>query len=601
MKILLSNPPWHDIKNESGWIGVRAGSRWPHTLEYMGSMISPYLPFPFYLATAYSLIKKEGLNVSILDSIALGQTYNEFYNSFKEYKPDILVMETSTPSLYNDLIIASTIKKISNGKTKIIFCGIHNELESINFLKEYGDVDFTVYGEYEYPLVKLLNAIKQEAGFRDLTNITYRKENGKIEKKERGKLVDIDKMQWPERSKLPKVYSDSFCGLDAPQLQVHTSRGCTYGCIFCAWPQIMYGGSQYRRRKPEDVINEILFNLKKFPYKSINIDDDTFNINKDHVLEFCRLFKKNGLDKIRWGTMGRADLMDREMLLALKDAGLYAIKYGVETLDENVLKNIGKNMNLQKNIENIRLTKELGIKVHLTFCLGLPGDTKETIEKTIDEAMKLPFDTIQFSIATPYPGCKMYEIYDKNKWIITKEWDKYNGSASSIISTDNLSAKELEEYYKIAVQRSKEKHVIENINTPEFKRKFKLIFSKHNKKDKVIIFQSAIISLTKEIIRQAKDMDIDIHVLSNRAYSEEFFQLIPQNKIHIFRKGMNFNFQNMRLQISELQALYNFKKVIIPYSNSDCIGYDNVHEVANAFNTEILRVTKDGNIIESER
>ncbi|SHJ66691.1 B12-binding domain-containing radical SAM protein [Paramaledivibacter caminithermalis] len=600
MRVLLTNPPWHNIEKESGWLGVRAGSRWPHTWDYTGNMINPYLPFPFYLATATSFAKQQGFDAKIIDSIAQGHTYEEFYNEFKKFSPDILVIETSTPSLNNDLKIARKIKEINNNVI-IIFCGIHNEIEETSFLEKYQNIDYTVYGEYEYPLICLMKALKNNQSFDDLFNVTYREKNGKVVKKPRGVLYDINKLPWPERDELPKTYHDGIAGDERPQLQITTSRGCVFNCLFCAWPQIMYGKRIYRKRDPRDVVDEILYNLEKYPYKNIFIDDDTFNISKEHVLELCRLFKENNLDKYQWAAMARADIIDKETLLALKDAGIYAIKYGVESFDEQVLKNAGKNMNIKKNIENILLTKELGIKVYLTFCLGLPGDTKETIEKTIDEAMKLPFDFAQFSIATPYPGSRMYEMYDKKGWIISNDWEKYNGSRYSVISTDTLNAQDLEYYHKLGWERSRMRNVTKHINSNEFEAKIKEHLEKLDSKDKVLVLQSANIHLTKEIIRKISSLcTSEIYILTHEKFNDEFKGLIPQERISDFNGAAHFDIELMKEDLRGLKETYDYKTVILPYSNEKRIGYENVEEVAKYFDIPIIGITIAGDVYYDE-
>lgn len=590
MNILLCNPPWNDSHVDDGWFGVRAGSRWPHKKNYL---VGTYIPFPFYLATSYTILKREGFNVEILDSIASGQTYEEFYNQVKLNNYDIVVMETSTPSLKNDLAIAERIKQIKRNDVKIVFCGIHEELSSVNFLKKNSHVDFTIYGEYELPLLEFFKAENECNDYSKVHNITYRKNKTEVIKNERKVLCNFDELSWPEREMLPKTYSDNFGGLQSPQLQIHTSRGCPFGCIFCAWPQIMYGGNCYRKRNPQDVVDEILYNLEKYPYKSINIDDDTFNVDKKHVMELCRLFKENKLNGIQWGAMGRADIMDEEMLLALKEAGLYAIKYGVESFDENVLYGISKSMNLEKNIENILLTKKLGIKVHLTFCLGLPGDTEETIKNTIDKAMELPFDTVQFSIATPYPGCKLYDLYDKKGWIITKDWDNYNGTGVSTIQTETLSAEKLEFYYNYAIQKTKEKYFCEKAKLDEIK----LSLQKEicEEQESILVFHSVFSYLTKYIINELINLGKNVSVLTSSKNKEEFCDILEENRIISFESPA-FDKEIIKELLDTLDKKNEFDFICIPNIGESNATYKNVFDAAKLFNAKIIKISEKGKI-----
>jgi len=184
--------------------------------------------------------------------------------------------------------------------------------------------------------------------------------------------------------------------------------------------------------------------VKEKGFKSVYFDDDTFNIGKKRMLLFCREIREKGLDKIQWAIMARPDLMDKEILENMKRAGLWAVKYGVESATQSLVDNINKNMNLKKSEEMIKFSKELGIRVHLTFTFGLPGETKETIEQTIQYALKLDPFSVQFSITTPFPGTEYYRILDKQDAIVTKDFSSYDGHCKSVIKLKNLTPEDLE-------------------------------------------------------------------------------------------------------------------------------------------------------------
>lgn len=595
MKVLLANVPWHNVENGKGWLGVRAGSRWPHTWKYSGCMINPYVPFPFYLATATALLKKNNIEAKVIDCIAEGNTYDEFYSKALDYNPEYILIESSTPSLENDLRVSAKLKELFNENIKIIFTGLHYEIENVEFLCKYNQIDYTVYGEYEYPLLKLLQAIEKDRDFENLNNVTYRKEDGKVIKKERGELIDINLLPWPERDSLPNTYYDGIAGPERKQLQITTSRGCVYNCIFCAFPQIMYGKRNHRIREPQDVVNEILHNLKKYKYKNIFIDDDTFNVSKEHVLELCRLFKENGLNKYKWAVMGRADIIDKETLHALKDAGVYAIKYGVESFDEEVLKKTGKNMDVKKNVENIILTKELGIQVYLTFCLGLPGDTKDTIEHTLNEAMKLPFDFAQFSIATPYPGSRMYDEYDKNGWLLTKDWNLYNASEHSVIETDTLSKEDLEHYVKLGWQLANKKEALNRFDSAELKQDLENELAEINREDNLLILQSANYNLTCKIIEIIKGLGYgNIYLLTHEKFTKYFGEVLNGKNIFTFNNVDSFEMNAIKDLKDKISDNLNIKRLIVPYSNENREGYENVNRVAESFNVPIIGINSKG-------
>jgi len=197
-------------------------------------------------------------------------------------------------------------------------------------------------------------------------------------------------------------------------------------------------------RKPKFIVDEMEYLIKERKFKSIYFDDDTFNISKNNVIGICKEIKERKFN-IPWAIMARADTMDEDMLIEMKGAGLHAVKYGVESAEQKLLDNIHKNMNLKKAEQMIRFTKSLDIKTHLTFTLGLPDETEDTIKKTIDYAIKLNPDTLQFSIMTPYPGTEYYKYLDAKGYIASKDWSDYDGASKSVIKTEHLSPGDLEE------------------------------------------------------------------------------------------------------------------------------------------------------------
>jgi radical SAM superfamily enzyme YgiQ (UPF0313 family) len=276
-----------------------------------------------------------------------------------------------------------------------------------------------------------------------ILGITYR-ENGKARINPPMPLhMNLDDMPWPARHFLPmKNYNDTFAGLPAPNVQVWASRGCPFTCIFCNWPQSMYGGHSYRVRDFKDVISEIEWLIKEYGFKAFYFDDDTFNIGKERIINLSNEIAKRGI-KVPWAVMARADTTDYEVLKAMKDAGLYAIKFGVESGDQKILETSGKKLDLSKVIESTAQAKQLGIKVHLTFTFGLPGETKDSIKKTIAFAKKLNPDSTQFSIVTPFPGTPYFEQLKSKNLITTYDWDKYDGANNAVIRTEALSEKDL--------------------------------------------------------------------------------------------------------------------------------------------------------------
>lgn len=434
MKVLLVNLPWQ----RDGIWGVRAGSRWPHIKD---ESEGDYLPFPFFLAYATSLLQKHNIDASMIDAIADEISEDKFLEMISSQGINYLVAETSITSLYDDLIL---LKKISSIGISIILCGPTSVIYQPQFLKENPFISFVLYGEYEFTLLDLIKCLQEGGSLSAVKGLIYN-DNGAIRKNPKRELFNINLLPWPCREGLPMdKYLDAPGEMLTPCVQMMASRGCPFKCQFCLWPQVIYQGNHYRARNVKDVVDEIEYLVREKGFKSVYFDDDTFNIGKKRILDLCREIKTRGLDKIQWAIMARADLMDEEMLEEMKKAGLWAVKYGVESATQSLVNNIEKDMDLRKAEKMIKFTKKLGIKTHLTFTFGLPGETKQTIERTISLALKLDPFSVQFSIMTPFPGTKYYEVLEKKGLIISKDLSCYDGHFKSVIKLENLTSGDLE-------------------------------------------------------------------------------------------------------------------------------------------------------------
>jgi radical SAM superfamily enzyme YgiQ (UPF0313 family) len=336
-----------------------------------------------------------------------------------------LVIETSTPTFEYDLEFARRIKEF-NKNIQICFVGTHIAYEKEKIL-EYDFVDFAIEREFEKEVVDLAKEIKEK----------------KILKKYRvGKPWDFSKARvYREISPFYNYNDRPIKKLKYPSLQIQLTRGCPYKCIFCMWPQVMFRG--YKKRDLDIVIDEIKKAKDIFGINSFYIDDDTFNVDREYIREFAKRLIKEKIN-LPFMVMARADaVVDKESLALLKDAGLVAIKFGIESVDEDILKEMNKALNLKKSEEAIKLCKELGIEVHLTFSIGSFSDTKESIKKSFLWLIDKNPDSMQISILTPFPATKMYEMAKERGFKIEDDFKKYDGARYSVV-TSNISKEELQ-------------------------------------------------------------------------------------------------------------------------------------------------------------
>ncbi len=432
MRVLLANSPWI----VRGKKGVRAGSRWPHL---KAPEEEDYLPFPFFLAYANNLLKNNGFKTKVIDAIAEDFSYDEFYSKVKRYSPDLILLEISTPSLPNDLQIIKYLKKISNAK--IAVAGMLNFDE--NLLIDNKEIDFALVGEYEFTLLDLVKNLNNKKYYKKILGLIYKDKDKIIKNPERPLYKKLDDIPWPYTEELPmKRYHDCPGGIPAPSAQMWASRGCPFTCTFCAWPQIMYKPHQYRTRNVKDVVDEIEF-LKSKGFKSFYFDDDTFNVGKKRMLELCDEIKRRNIN-LPWAIMARADLMDEEILKAMKESGLHALKYGVESSSQELIDACNKKLDIKKAEKNVLLTKKFGIKVHLTFTFGLPGETKKTIQDTINFALRINPESVQFSITTPFPGTTLFDEMKEKGQLVSTDFQDYDGNFKAVIKNNNLMPEDLE-------------------------------------------------------------------------------------------------------------------------------------------------------------
>jgi len=222
--------------------------------------------------------------------------------------------------------------------------------------------------------------------------------------------------------------------------------------VYCVWSQIVYGSCVYWVRSVKAMADEFEHLVNSEGYRSVYFDDDTFNIGRERMLEFCAELRRRGL-RTPWAIMARADLMDRELLEAMRRTGLTAVKYGVESADQHILDRAGKGLDLAKAVATIRLTHTLGIKTHLTFCFGLPGETRATALRTIALACALAPDSLQFSLATPFPGSAYYRAAETAGTLVTDDFTRYDGYSTAVVRTEMLTAAELEALRDLAERR----------------------------------------------------------------------------------------------------------------------------------------------------
>ncbi len=435
MKVLFANPPTFEHK-DSFFRPVR----FP-TFNYATPVMHP----PLYLAYAASYIRQLGYDIKLIDAPANGISVDDFLKAVYKFEPDIIVFETSTPSFNNDCRVADKIKEDSNlSNVRIVFLGTHVTALPQEALKAQS-IDAIVLGEYEFSLAAYI-----KNGPVNTEGIGYKDKNGNIIiNSPRPFCQDLNILPPPARDLLPNYrYFDPI--LKNPFTFILGGRGCPYPCTFCNWP-LHLTGRTVRKRSPSKVVDELEDLQNDYEFKSVLFNDDTFTADTSFALSIAQEIIKRKLT-IPWGCYTRADCDDDRLLKTLRQANCFLLKVGVETANDEILKNVKKYYDLNKVMSSVKKMVKYGFNVHATFAFGLPGETHETIKKTINFARKLNPTTVQFSIAVPYPGTEFFAFLDSNGYLFTKNWDNYM-PLKPIYEYPNLSFIEMHKALKTAYRK----------------------------------------------------------------------------------------------------------------------------------------------------
>ena len=404
--------------------------------------------YPTWLAQPAAMVEGSKL----IDAPAHDQSWDDIAHEFDER--DLVILHTSTPSFNQDIRTAALIKE-RNPKIVIGFVGAKVAVEPDVSLAATPHVDFVAREEYDFTIVDIANGMP----LRDVDGITWRDADGAfIRNRDRAMIEDMDVL--PMVSPVYKRDLDSskyFGGYQRhPYVSFYTGRGCKSRCTFCLWPQTI-GGHNYRYRTVPKVIEEVQFILREMPeVKEIFFDDDTLADAHEHVVELSRELGKLGFGKpgfpVTWGCNAKANV-PQPVLKAMKEGGCRVLLVGYESGNQKILHNIKKGLRIDVARQFTKDAHALGLTIHGTFILGLPGETLETIEETIQYAKEIDPHTIQVSLAAPYPGTFLYKQAVENGWFDnSNDLLTDDGNQIAQLSYPHLSSAvifdKVEEFYK---------------------------------------------------------------------------------------------------------------------------------------------------------
>ena len=429
MRTLFLNPPAYE--NFDGG----AGSRYQATREVWSFWYPTWLCYPAGMIKDSRVLDAPPEKLNQVQTIAIAKEY------------DFVVLHTSTPSFKMDVRTAEMIKA-ENPHCVIAFVGGHATAMPDQTLKASPVIDIAARKEFDFSMKEVADGWD----WAKIQGISYQKD-GKIHHNlDRAPLLseELDKLpfvtQIYDRDLDFRKYNSPYC--QYPYVSLYTGRGCPARCTFCLWPQVTTGHS-YRTRSVDNVIEEVKEMKRLFPgMKEIFFDDDTFTADRNRAREIAQRLKPLGLC---WSTNSRANV-DYETLKIMKDGGLRLFVIGYESGNAEILKNIKKGVALETSRRFTQDCHKLGILIHGTFILGLPGETRETIQQTMRFAKEMNPETIQVSLASPYPGTAFYDYAIEHGYIKPEDMVDETGYQRCVINYPDLSGDEIytavEKFYK---------------------------------------------------------------------------------------------------------------------------------------------------------
>lgn len=482
MKIFFVNPPF---KAEYGKFSRE--NRSP-ALTRSGTLY-----YPLWLIYSAAVCKKNGFDVEFLDAPAVPFNEEESLRFIHDHGKDtkLFVVETSTPSIYNDVNFINKLKK-EYADSVVILVGTHPSALPIETIKLSSSIDLIARHEFDYIVRDVATAIKNNKDYRTINGLTYRDDTGKImSNPDMPYIEDLDEI--PYASQFIKEYlnyKDYFFGASFyPEIQIFTGRGCMAHCNFCVYPQTLHG-HKYRLRSAKNVVKEFKYIADNFPdIKEVVIEDDTFTANKKRVIEICEVLISSGLNKrLSWLCNARVNL-DYETMVAMKKAGCRLIIPGIESGNEQILRNIKKGTNLKLIREYMKNAKRAGLLVHACYMVGNEGETKETMKETFKLALELNSDTAQFYPLLPFPGTEAYAWAKKNGYINGKydEYVKKDGTINCVLNLPGITAEEMVKFCDDARKKYylRPRYILHRLymgmrNPEDFKRSFKAFWKIKN-------------------------------------------------------------------------------------------------------------------------
>ncbi len=402
----------------------------------------PLVPY-ISLASLAGAALADGHQVRILDLSVSRNPADELAQNLTVFRPNFVGV-TFTSFLYREAKDIAAATKKNNRAVVTIAGGVHSSVLPRETLED-SEFDMAVYGEGELTLKEIINGVPRE----EIAGLAFKQGSKIVVNRPRALMDDLDRLPFPAwhlydlgRYRVPRINARRN-----PVGAIETSRGCPFQCIFCNKSVF---GSRFRVKSPPRVVDEMAAMLRA-GFREIHIWEDGFATNPDHAKAVCDEIVRRGL-KFPWNVYNgiRIGRLDEELFRKLKQAGCYRVSLGIESGSQEILDRVNKGITLDQVRNTVSLARSAGVETLSFFLVGLPGETEETMRRTIDFARELGCDLNKVGIATPIPGTPMFEEYERKGLIETRDWARYSfHSREGVARHENLDYKTIRKYYDL--------------------------------------------------------------------------------------------------------------------------------------------------------
>lgn len=427
MKVLLINPP--PVRG----VNVIREGRCMQRTEAWTTVWSPVS-----LATIAAVLRDAGFEMRLHDGSVEKADCDEVIGDITSWGPDLVVVNTATTAIEQDLEFVDMVAAAIPG-VRMMVMGVHPSYFPDECFEKSSELEIAVRGEPEYSIRDAAQAVREGSPLSGVPGISFRSDDGSVKhNEERPFIEDLDELPFPAWDLVnTDLYLMPFSG--RPYLLVASARGCPYPCTFCA--SKVYYGARVRKRSPARVVDELAWIVERFGISDFLFWTESFTNDQEYAIATAREMIARQMN-INWVCNSRVDTVSPRFLRTIKKAGCWMIGFGIESGNQGVLDRAKKKTSIADAVRSVRMAHEVGLEVTGHCILGLPGETEETLQQTIDFAKFLRLDFAQFYCAVPFPGSELYDLCKENGWLDETDW-AYFEQNTSIITTPSLSAQQV--------------------------------------------------------------------------------------------------------------------------------------------------------------